>query len=85
MNEYISTTSRGSKFYYKDKEMTICHREDGPAFEYANGDRSWWLNGKCHRIDGPAVEMRNGNRGWYVNGVFIFAVDKDGKLIRRMK
>ena len=22
------------------------HREDGPAIEYANGTKEWWLNGK---------------------------------------
>ena len=22
------------------------HREDGPAIEYANGYKAWWLNGK---------------------------------------
>ena len=22
------------------------HREDGPAIEYANGTKYWWLNGK---------------------------------------
>ena len=22
------------------------HREDGPAIEYANGYKSWWVNGK---------------------------------------
>ena len=22
------------------------HREDGPAIEWANGDKEWWLNGE---------------------------------------
>ena len=22
------------------------HREDGPAYEYSNGNKQWWLNGK---------------------------------------
>ena len=22
------------------------HREDGPAIEYASGDKEWWLNGE---------------------------------------
>ena len=33
-------------FYYRDREMTILHREDGPAIEYSNGCKSWYLNGK---------------------------------------
>jgi hypothetical protein len=44
------------------------HREDGPAVEYADGDKYWYLNGKCHRVDGPAVEESNGDKFWYLNG-----------------
>jgi hypothetical protein len=55
-------------FYYKDKEMTICHREDGPACIYANGAKSWFLNGKPHREDGPAVEYAGGAKAWFLNG-----------------
>jgi hypothetical protein len=41
------------------------HREDGPAVEYEDGTREWWLNGKLHREDGPAVEEADGTRWWY--------------------
>ena len=44
------------------------HRENGPAIEYANGSKSWWINGHRHRIDGPAVEWANGDKSWYING-----------------
>jgi len=44
------------------------HREDGPAIEWADGDRSWYLNGKLHREDGPALEMADGGRSWWING-----------------
>jgi len=30
----------GNKFYYKDKAMTIPHRLDGPAFEWADGHKA---------------------------------------------
>ena len=43
--QYIKISEDGHKFYYKDTEMTIFHREDGPAIEYANGYKAWWLNG----------------------------------------
>ena len=43
------------------------HREDGPAIEYNNGDKDWWLNGKRHRDDGPAVERINGYKAWFLN------------------
>ena len=85
MQPYIRTDRGGNKFYYKDKAMTIFHREDGPAVEYVNGDKYWYTNGKCHREDGPAVEDADGSKLWYINDVFIFAVNKDGKLINRMK
>ena len=64
---YIETTTSG-KFYYKDPEMTILHREDGPAFEGVNGIKEWWVSGKLHRLDGPAVEHADGHKEWWVKG-----------------
>jgi hypothetical protein len=45
------------------------HREDGPALEYNNGDKSWYINGLRHREDGPAIEWVNGNKTWYLNDI----------------
>ena len=45
------------------------HREDGPAIEYSNGDKSWYLNNKRHRENGPAVECINGYKAWFLNGI----------------
>ena len=84
MKEYTKTDRYG-KYYYKDKEKTIIHREDGPAVEYFNGSKVWWLNGEMHRMDGPAVEYVNGGKVWYVNDMFIFEIDKSGNIIDRMK
>ena len=42
------------------------HRTDGPAVEYANGNRFWYLNGQRHRVDGPAVESADGTCYWYL-------------------
>ena len=44
------------------------HRTDGPAVEYGNGDKCWYVEGKFHRLDGPAVERANGDKRWYVEG-----------------
>ena len=44
------------------------HREDGPAVEYSNGGKQWYINGKLHREDGPAVEWEDGARWWYLHG-----------------
>lgn len=38
INEY------GDKHYYKDKAMTILHREDGPAIERADGSKFWYIS-----------------------------------------
>ena len=43
------------------------HREDGPAFEWANGNKEWWLNNRRHREDGPAIEKVNGTKAWFLN------------------
>jgi hypothetical protein len=66
--QYIEINSNGSKFYYKDKAMTILHREDGPAISYRYGDKLWYLNGQPHREDGPAIEHGGGAKNWYKHG-----------------
>jgi len=47
----------------------ILHREDGPAVEYANGDKFWYKEGTNHRLDGPAIEYYNGTKKWYKEGL----------------
>ena len=47
----------------------LLHRKDGPALEYANGDKLWYLNGLLHRENGPAVEYANGVKEWYLNNI----------------
>lgn len=44
------------------------HREDGPAIEYNDGAKSWWVNGKRHRENGPAIIFADGSRQWYIDG-----------------
>lgn len=55
----------GSKEWYLNGK---CHREDGPAIEWADGTKCWYLDGDLHREDGPAVEYANGSKFWYLNG-----------------
>jgi hypothetical protein len=52
--------------WYNDKENR--HRLNGPAIEWANGHKEWWVNGKLHRLDGPAIECANGDKAWWVDG-----------------
>lgn len=69
--QYIKIDEDGDKFYYSDREMTISHRENGPAIEWSDGTKEWCLNGQFHREDGPAVEYANGYNEWWLNGKFI--------------
>ncbi len=70
----------GDKFWFKNNRFSEdpnkspsdwgeLHRVNGPAVEWANGDKSWWLNDKRHRTDGPAVEGASGAKYWYLNGM----------------
>jgi len=63
------------KYYYNDSSILDCwdgnkilHKEDGPAIEYADGDKEYWINGERHREDGPAVECTNGHKEYWING-----------------
>lgn len=40
----IAHYSNGDK-EYMDRININFHREDGPALEYANGDKRWFING----------------------------------------
>ena len=67
MVEYtVRVDDDGDKFWYLNKWWYLNgkrHREDGPAIEYANGYKEWWLNGKevteeeHKRRTSPIVEM----------------------------
>jgi hypothetical protein len=63
-NPVIDTN--GNKRWYDDNSKL--HRVDGPALEYANGDKYWCINGELHRVDGPALEYIDGTKAWYLNG-----------------
>lgn len=54
----------GSTEYKVDNKY---HREDGPAVEWANGYKVWFLNGKKHRVGGPAFESPEGRKEWWLN------------------
>lgn len=45
METYIvEVHTSGNRYWYQNGER---HREDGPAIEYADGDREWWIEGKA--------------------------------------
>jgi NAD+ synthetase len=63
---FLQILESGNKVWRNKKKQI--HRIDGPAVEYANGDKVWYHNHKLHRIDGPAIERINGEKLWYKNG-----------------
>ena len=62
----IEVDTRGTRWYYNSDNQL--HRENGPAIEYANGEKWWFQNGQLHRTDGPAIEWANGTGEWWING-----------------
>jgi hypothetical protein len=68
--QFIHIDVQGTRRYYSDREMTIQHREDGPAIEWANGEKEWFINGDLHREDGPACEWADGEKEWFINGKY---------------
>ena len=67
MIEYtVKVNDNGDTEWYVNDQL---HREDGPAFEFADGSKEWWINEKRHREDGPAIEYANGYKAWWINGV----------------
>jgi hypothetical protein len=59
----------GTKFWRNSKGKY--HRTDGPAVEYADGSKVWYVYGKLHRTDGPAIEFSNGDKEWWVQGEYL--------------
>ena len=59
MNESICNVDKYNNKAWKDSNG-MYHRVDGPAVEFADGDKSWYIHGECHRVDGPAVERADG-------------------------
>ena len=61
----LKIDKEGNRFWYNKKKDF--HRVDGPAIEYRDGTKCWYVNGKRHRINGPAIEWNNGEKYRYVS------------------
>ena len=64
MKQGVIKDEYATRYYVDDK----LHRVDGPAAEYTNGSKGWWINGQLHRQDGPAIENADGSKSWFING-----------------
>ncbi len=66
MAKYYVVTEGDWTMWFKDAEMKILHRDNGPAWESVNGDKHWYVDGKQHRDGGPAVVLADdGGEIWY--------------------
>jgi hypothetical protein len=65
MNKTYTVTVTDTETTWRNSAGKL-HREDGPAVEFADGTKEWYLNGRLHRADGPALEGE-GVREWYLN------------------
>ena len=45
------------------------HRLDGPAVEWRNGSKEWWVDGFRHRSDGPSLVYNDGHMEWHLRGM----------------
>ncbi len=67
METYKVIVDEDKNIYWSNDKDQL-HRLDGPAVEYADGSKEWYVDGKLHRLDGPAVEYTDGHKAWYVIG-----------------
>lgn len=49
-------------------DESLLHRSDGPAVEWSDGKKEWWVKGKLHRLEGPAVIESDDTKEWWVKG-----------------
>jgi len=52
--------------YYYNKEGQL-HNLKGPAIEYPDDFKVYYVNGKVNRLNGPAVLGPNGYQAYYIN------------------
>ena len=63
----IEVNEYGTKRYYSGNKL---HRIGGPAIEWKNGRKAWYVDGVLHRDGGlPAVDFGDGEMEWWINGV----------------
>jgi len=72
-NQYFIELDNFGNKLWRNKDGKF-HRLDGPAVEFADGDKQWWKKGNLHRLDGPAIEVGS-YKAWWKNGVKF--TDKD--------
>jgi hypothetical protein len=59
MKVMMCTTNDGTKYWVLG---TYCHREDGPAIEWHNGNIQWWLDGIMYTFQDYIKELKRRNK-----------------------
>jgi hypothetical protein len=62
----VTVSPSGTRQYFNPEK--VLHREDGPAVEWPDGGKEYWINGERHREGGPAIEYASGTRYYYIRG-----------------
>ena len=63
----VTVDKLGTRIYRNSHDQI--HRRLGPAIEYPDGTRMWYLDGQRHRTTGPAIEYTNGDKAWFLDGL----------------
>ena len=63
MKSILKINKEGNRYWKNEKGKL--HRDRGPAIEWNDGSKEWYIEGKLHRLDGPAIEWSNGIKKWY--------------------
>jgi hypothetical protein len=74
----IEIDTFGTTRYYWNGQY---HREDGPAVEYVDGHKEWFLHDQLHREDGPAIEWTNGSKAFYLQDE-IYSEEEYWRLVK---
>jgi hypothetical protein len=52
--------------FYRQDNIRIYHRKDGPAKIYYDGREAWFIHNQLHRMDGPAfIDPKQRLEVWY--------------------
>jgi len=79
----ICLTEQDWVIYFDEAVGITIHREDGPAEEWADGTKEWYIDGKRHREDGPALEYISGANHHFIDGKG-YSENGYNKLIREV-
>jgi len=64
MKPIMVINSNGSKVWRLNGKL---HREDGPAYEWVDGTKEWWINGN-YISNSCAIELPNGTKYYTFEG-----------------